>query len=202
MNENSCCYFHPKEELVGICPLCLNERLLLLAAKQGHNRHIPSNSSRKPSIHLPKFFPFSSLLSRHWKSDHSDSKSDLPSPSSSSSPEDSFISIKFEGNGAALWEKGKNVNASNKTSFNPNLKQSKQGKDTTSDTKGTMSVIEHAKPRVGSLRWRKRIDHLFQVIKRKRSNRGNVCHVGSKVEGVKVMRKSWIRILTRRRTKE
>ncbi|XP_065882154.1 uncharacterized protein [Euphorbia lathyris] len=198
MGENSWCYFHPKEELIGICPLCLNERLLLLAAKQAH--HHPSSSSsnsRKTSLNLPKIFAFSSLLSRHWRSDHSDITKSIPS-SSSSPEEESFISIKFEDNGAALWEKGINGNVSNKTSFNPNFKQSKQGKDTSA----TMSVIEHTKPRGGSLRWRKRIDHLFQVIKRKRSNRANVCHVSSKAEGVKVMRKSWIRILTRRRTKE
>ncbi|MBA0793292.1 hypothetical protein Gohar_017709 [Gossypium harknessii] len=51
------------------------------------------------------------------------------------------------------------------------------------------SVIEHAKPRA-SLRWRKRIGHLFQLMRWKRS---------SKVEGVKVMRRKgwWIRSLTK-----
>lgn len=115
---------------------------------------------------------------------------------------ESFISIKFEENGAASWEKGNKVSVEQSSkSWNHDLnrenKDAKQGKD----TKETMSVIEHSKPR-GSLRWRKRIGHLFQVIRWKRSNRGNnVCHVGTKVEGVKV-RKGWIRTLTKRRTKE
>ncbi|KDP32798.1 hypothetical protein JCGZ_12090 [Jatropha curcas] len=203
--DNSCwCYFHPKEEVIGVCPLCLNERLLILAAKQGHGHYLPSSKashSRKPSISLPKIFALGSFLNRHWKSDVSD-KSDA-----STSPEESFISIKFEDNGAALWEKG---TASSKVSMeqytksyshsnnnNSNKELDKQGKD---NREKTMSVIEHAKPRA-SLRWRKRIGHLFQLIRWKRSSSGNVCHVGTKVEGVKI-RKGWIRNLTKRRSKE
>jgi hypothetical protein len=68
------------------------------------------------------------------------------------------------------------------------------------DCKETKTVVEHGKPRA-SLRWRKRIGHLFQLIRWKRSNKGNVCHVGSKVEGVKV-RKGWMRTLTKRKTVE
>ncbi|KAJ9167089.1 hypothetical protein P3X46_021765 [Hevea brasiliensis] len=207
--DNSCCYFHPKEVVTGVCPLCLNERLLILAAKQGQ---LPSSRpnqafttpTRKPSISLPKIFALGSLLNRlefrHWKSDNNSDKSDA-----STSPEESFISIKFEENGAASWEKG---TVSNKVTLEQCAKSwnhdlSKENKDAkqAKDAKETMSVIEHAKPR-GSLRWRKRIGHLFQVIRWKRSNKGNnVCHVGTKVEGVKV-RKGWIRTLTKRRTKE
>lgn len=35
MNDNNClCYFHPKEVVVGVCALCLNEKLLVLSSKQ------------------------------------------------------------------------------------------------------------------------------------------------------------------------
>ena len=56
------CYFHPKEEYVGVCPLCLNERLLVLASKQRSPR--TKHSSSSPIISLPKIFTLSSLLSR------------------------------------------------------------------------------------------------------------------------------------------
>lgn len=95
-DEKSSCYFHPKQVVVGVCPLCLNERLLLLAAKQGrrrHNRRLqnhPSSASkasssshnklqssihRKPSTSsIHKIFAFTSLFSRPesrlWKSDN------------------------------------------------------------------------------------------------------------------------------------
>lgn len=84
-DSNSCCYFHPKEVVVGVCPLCLNERLVVLASKQERTRNHRSKvfsdkkqqqSSAATSINLPKIFAFGSLLNRfefrHWKSDVSD----------------------------------------------------------------------------------------------------------------------------------
>ncbi|KAG6784168.1 hypothetical protein POTOM_009854 [Populus tomentosa] len=204
--DNSYCYFHPKEVFVGICPLCLNERLLILATKQGslsaarETRRNEGTAHRKPPINLTKIFAFGYLLNRfefrHWKSDNSDQDA------ASTSQEDSFISIKFEDNGAALWEKGTvskvSIEPCSKP-WNQNLnEEAKQGKDTTE----AMTVIEHAKPHASSLRWRRRIGHMFQLIRRKRSsNKGHICHVGTEVEGVKV-RRGWIRTLTKRRTKE
>ncbi|XWS21621.1 hypothetical protein CRYUN_Cryun30bG0070100 [Craigia yunnanensis] len=204
--DNSCCYFHPKEVVVGVCHLCLSERLLILASKQGQrsssssrgsHRIIQGISQKKPPINLPKIFALGSLLNRlefkHWKSENSDDHD------ASTSQEDSFISIKFEKNGVASWEKGTVSKGSLEhcsMSWNPTLT-----KEITKEQKeADKSVIEHAKPRA-SLRWRKRIGHLFQLIRWKRSSKANVCHMGSKVEGVKVMRKGWIRTLTKR-TKE
>eukprot|EP00268_Persea_americana_P010532 TRINITY_DN14287_c0_g1_i2.p1 TRINITY_DN14287_c0_g1~~TRINITY_DN14287_c0_g1_i2.p1 ORF type:complete len:124 (+),score=20.49 TRINITY_DN14287_c0_g1_i2:95-466(+) len=81
--ENPYCYFHPKEVVVGICALCLKERLLILASKQGHHP-VPKEAShrlhkalhRKPSIPLPKVFALGSFLHRlefrHQRSDDSD----------------------------------------------------------------------------------------------------------------------------------
>uniref|UniRef100_A0A5B6Z6U5 Uncharacterized protein n=1 Tax=Davidia involucrata TaxID=16924 RepID=A0A5B6Z6U5_DAVIN len=188
--DKPCCYFHPKEVIVGVCPLCLNERLLILASKQGHlsqtkgtTHRTQSVMDRKPHISLPKIFALGSFLNRldfrHKKFQDLDVQ------------EDSFISMKFEENGVASWEK-------NTVSKVSDLEHCKMSWDQSlSEDKGTKSVVEHAKPR-GSLRWRKRMGHLFQLIRWKRTSKGNV---GSKLEGVKV-RNGWIRFLTERRTKK
>ncbi|XWS23744.1 hypothetical protein CRYUN_Cryun28dG0041500 [Craigia yunnanensis] len=204
--DSSCCYFHPKEVVVGVCPLCLNERLLILSSKQGQrssssrrgsHRILQGVSHKKSPIKLPKIFALGSLINRlefkHWKSENSDDHD------ASTSQEDSFISIKFEENGVASWEKGPVSKVSLEhcsMSWNPTLT-----KEVTKEQKeANKSVIEHAKPHA-SLKWRNRIGHLFQLIRWERSSKANVCHKGSKVEGVKVMRKGWIRTLTKR-TKE
>jgi hypothetical protein len=117
--------------------------------------------------------------------------------------EDSFISIKFEENGVASWEKStvskvslgncnNNTNNNNKASWNH---------QTLKDKLETKSVIEHSKSR-DIFRWRKRIGHMFQLIRWKKTG-GGVCHVGNKVDGgstVKV-RKGWMRTLTKRKKK-
>ncbi|KAL4311723.1 hypothetical protein GQ457_01G012410 [Hibiscus cannabinus] len=176
--DNSSCFSHPKEVVIGVCSLCLNERLLILASKQaqrsssstrGSHRFIQGVSLKKSPINLPKIFALGSLLNRfefkHCKSQHSDAPT---------SQEDSFISIKFEENGVGSWEKG--------TVSKVSLKQCNMSWNPTMTNK---SVIEHAKPRA-SLRWRKRIGHLFQLMRWKRS---------SKVDGMR--RKGWIRTLTK-----
>ena len=106
---------------------------------------------------------------------------------------ESFISIKFEENGKASWEK----NTVSKVSLEncDDMSWNHHSKEANKETK---SIIEHGKSR-DELRWRKRIGHMFQLIRWKRSNKGNVCHVGNKVEGVKV-RKGWMRTLTKRKT--
>lgn len=102
---------------------------------------------------------------------------------------DSFISIKFEDNGVASWDKGEICK----------MPQCESNEEAT--TKKIKSVVEHAKPR-GGLRWRRRIGQLFQLIRWKRSSKGNTCHVGTKVEGAKVVKYGWMRTLTKRRTRE
>jgi len=104
--------------------------------------------------------------------------------------EDSFISIKFEGNGVASWEKS---TVSKVSSSLENCKKTHE------DKLETKSVIEHAKSR-DTFRWRKRIGHMFQLIRGKKT--GGVCHVGNKVEGGAVkVRKGWMRTLTKRKKK-
>ncbi|KAG8378267.1 hypothetical protein BUALT_Bualt08G0119800 [Buddleja alternifolia] len=175
-DDRKCCYFHPKEVVIGVCALCLNERLIVLASHQNYT-HTPKKS-------LPKIFALTTLLNRldikHHKSN------DEVFHSSSTSPEDSFISIKFEDNGVASWDKGK----ISKMTHDQQCEMSKEIK----------SVVEHTKTRA-TLRWRRRIGHLFHVIRWKRSSKGNMCHVGTKLEGAK-FKYGWIRNLTKRRTKE
>lgn len=104
--------------------------------------------------------------------------------------EESFISIKFEENGAASWEKN-SVSKVTLENCNNNHKDKKLE---------TKSVIEHGKSR-DIFRWRKRIGHMFQLIRWKKS--GGVCHVSNKVEGGTVkVRKSWIKTLTKRKKKK
>ncbi|KAI4337816.1 hypothetical protein L6164_016187 [Bauhinia variegata] len=194
--ENSCCYFHPKQVLVGVCSLCLNERLLILAAKQGHSSasratHRPQTANhRRPHASIHKIFAFGSLFTRpeskQWKSENYDPDD------ASSSQEDSFISIKFEENGVASWEKNSTVS---KVSL-----ENCSSMSWNHQSKETKSVIEHGKSR-DTFRWRKRVGHMFQLIRWKRSTKASVCHVGTKVEGVKV-RKGWMRTLTKRKNTE
>ncbi|OIV96668.1 hypothetical protein TanjilG_09210 [Lupinus angustifolius] len=187
--EKPCCYFHPKQVVIGVCPLCLNERLLILAAKQGQHHHhhnsaskasshrLQSSTQRKQHTSIHKIFAFSSLFSsRQWKSQKLDY--DV-----SPTLEDSFISMKFEENGVASWKKS---TVSNKVSYN-SKKESK-------------SVIEHENSH-DTFRWRKRIGHMFQLIRWNNRTSG-VCHVAGKVEGVKVKKGNWMKTLTKRKTKE
>nr|ACU18417.1 unknown [Glycine max] len=158
--EKSFCYFHPKQVLVGVCPLCLNERLLILFAKQGrhHNRsssssisshRLQSNSRHRkpPSSSIHKIFAFGSLFTRP-ESHHNYDYDDV-----SPTPEESFISIKFEENGVASWEKS--TVSKKVSSWNHQNKENKR-------------VIEHGKSR-DTFRWRKRIGHMLQLIRWKRS---------------------------------
>ncbi|KAL1196185.1 hypothetical protein V5N11_035299 [Cardamine amara subsp. amara] len=188
------CYFHPKEEYVGVCPLCLNERLLVLASKQRSSR--TKHSSSSPIISLPKIFALSSLLNRldlrHRKFHPSD---DLDV---STSQEDSFISIKFENDGNASWEKKtvSKVCVDNTTNSTCNKKQQ-------SPIVTTTSIVEHNSAK-SSLRWRKRIGQLFHVIKLRSGSSTSSCHVASSnVEGAKVRKQGWmVRTLTRRKSKK
>ncbi|KAL6492885.1 hypothetical protein OROGR_032644 [Orobanche gracilis] len=159
------CYFHPRDLVIGICALCLHERLLVLASKQAHNHQ--TNTPRKV---LPKIFALTSMINPLYNIHHkSDDVYDDSNSSICSQEDSSYISMKFEDNGKA--NRIKSV------------------------------VVEQAKPRA-ALRWRNRIGHLVNLIRWKRSaSKGGVFHVGTKLEGSKV-KQGWIRILTKRRTKE
>lgn len=129
------CHFHPKEILVGVCPLCLNERLLILAAEQDltsksptkRSYSTPNNTKSKPSVSsgLPKIFGFGSFLHRRDVRHRRRRKSELHhefvdfasdvDTTSTSLEDESFISIKFGDNGMPLWEKSTNTRVSKVT---------------------------------------------------------------------------------------
>ncbi|KAI3513495.1 hypothetical protein L1887_20830 [Cichorium endivia] len=159
--DEGCCYFHPDEVFVGVCPLCLYERLVVVATKRCRRLRLYRSSScksSKPRIILPKMFAIDSLI-------HRKTKKHLHNHDASPTHDDSFISIRFDdNNGVGAWEKEK--------------------LDYTNNQK---SLVEHAKPQWPSMRWRKRIGHVFQLITWKKSNR----HV---VKG-----NQWIRNITRRK---
>ncbi|KAF9608402.1 hypothetical protein IFM89_009768 [Coptis chinensis] len=189
--EHPFCYFHPKENLVGVCAHCLKERLLILASKQGHlplpkdTRSTYNVLYRKSTLNIPKIFALGSFLHRPPPTKSKDFDQDT-----STSQEDSFISIKFEDNGIVSWDKGANT----KVSIGP-LNKSITHKSSIGTTK---TVVEHVKAHSSPLWWRKRIGQLFQLVRWKKSSKANVCHVGSKVGGVKV-RRGWIRTLTKKK---
>lgn len=84
------CYFHPKEMVVGICALCLNEKLLVLASKQGllhQTRKSLSVKTKKTPIVLTKIFALTSLLNRLEIKHKKTADDDLYCQSSSTSPE-------------------------------------------------------------------------------------------------------------------
>ncbi|XP_031503794.1 uncharacterized protein LOC116266635 [Nymphaea colorata] len=191
------CPFHPKELVIGICALCLRERLLILASKQGMNQ-TPSSPRRgssmkflrKPSLYsFPKVSTLGSMLHRleflpRRKSDATDLDA------ASTSLEDSFISIKFEDNGSTSWENG----ATKQFPWESVDFFSKQDPDTNSKT-----VVEHAQPR-GGLRWRKKMGYLFHLVRWKRSsNKGSNSHMAAKSEAANAKR-NWLRTLSIRRS--
>ncbi|OVA04795.1 Uncharacterized protein family UPF0503 [Macleaya cordata] len=230
------CDFHPKQVIVGVCALCLKERLHILASKQGHltlpNKNSSSSSSsivhdqtthpdhhnvfhNKSTLSL-KIFALRSFLHRHLEFRSNKSSDNFGTVDyddedyTSTSQEDSFISIKFQDNGVASWDKGtKNSKEETlekmSTNHNNNLnkKETKTKGSSANKTKNS-TVVEHVKPHA-MLRWRKRIGQLFQIMRWKRSsnnNKTNVNHVMiGKVSGggVKMRKGTWIRTLTKRR---
>nr|XP_018678925.1 PREDICTED: uncharacterized protein LOC103979110 isoform X2 [Musa acuminata subsp. malaccensis] len=80
--EKAYCDFHPMESVVGICALCLKERLLVLASEQRHHP-LPRKTNRslrvlrrKRIIRLPKVFalgPFLNLLELRYQGTKDDS---------------------------------------------------------------------------------------------------------------------------------
>ncbi|PKU60094.1 uncharacterized protein LOC110094391 [Dendrobium catenatum] len=195
--DNLFCYFHPKEFLVGVCALCLKERLLILASKQSHV-HLPKNANnvfqglrRKPSIALPKVFALGSFFHR-FEARNQNPDEENNEEGSITSHEDSFISIKFEPDGRGSWENVKNT--SERSSWLASGKE-----DKLKEINGRInSVVEKAKLQSG-LRWRKKIGQLIQLARWIRSSKAGVSHTGitRKVERVRG-RRGWIRSLTRR----
>jgi hypothetical protein len=185
------CYIHPQEIVIGVCALCLRERLLILASNQSELSYNKDKHSsfragrRKNSITLPKVFALGSFLTRLDSRRHQPDV-DYSDEVSIGSFEDSFISIKFEDNGKASWDNKKVINTKPNTMENEKI--------------SIKSVVEHSK-RGGMLRWRKHIGRLLHLSRWKRSSKAGSCHSGvnnGKVESVKA-RRGWMRSSTKRR---
>ncbi|KAK4756223.1 hypothetical protein SAY87_006350 [Trapa incisa] len=204
-SDHSRCYVHPSLQLVGVCPLCLNDRLVFLAAAMRSRRHRflclfsscasgrghrgrgrSSILGSKKKTTFGKFLAIGSLVKRqNWTADALEDSGDA----TSSLEDDSFISIKFEDNGQASWEKNKvsKVSLGSKCSsipwnghldvFGKTLHPMKDPKTT-----GTAKIVlKHSKPRwwwPSRLMWRKRIGHLLHLIRLNRRS--------GKAEGAKV----------------
>ncbi|GER37741.1 CAA30371.1 protein [Striga asiatica] len=167
------CYFHPREIVIGICASCLKERLLVLASKQKQHHHHHVHHIHTPKRAHPKIFALSSLIDpldvmHHKKSDdHA-----LDDYSSSTSHEDSFISIRFEDNQVASWDKGKTSKLPNE---NNQIRHPQQNDhNTLNKAHKIKSVVEHRKTRT-TLRWRKPIGHLLQLIRWRRKDFSHAC---------------------------
>ncbi|MQL71718.1 hypothetical protein Taro_004043 [Colocasia esculenta] len=181
-NPSTVCCFHPREVVVGVCALCLKERLLVLAARQGRQARRRSFSrapSKKPSIAIPKVFAFGSSLLHRLDSRHVQDSAwdgDFDSDDSTESLDDSFISIKFEDDGQLSWDKkgpqaphpGTSSSAAQCSSSSP-----------LAAAAGAQSLVEHPKRRDGSIRWRKRFGHLLRLPRWKRTSKASICNVGS-----------------------
>ncbi|KAJ0969537.1 hypothetical protein J5N97_022414 [Dioscorea zingiberensis] len=163
--ESSICSVHPKEAIVGICAICLKERLLILASKSNNSKKKYFGVfKRKPNITLHKVLALGSFLEFWHRNPGSDSGED-----SAASLEDSFISIKFEDDGRASWDHKKGSS---------NQKQASR-----MEGKGTKSVVVQTKPRRGAQRWKNRIGYLLQI-----PGKSHVSSLG-KVES----RRGWIK---------
>ncbi|XP_020578224.1 uncharacterized protein LOC110023252 [Phalaenopsis equestris] len=197
--ETSFCYFHPKSSLVGVCALCLKERLLSLAAKQAHVL-LPQNPNkimrqlrRKPSIALPKVFALGSFFhlfeARPQKPEEEDKEGSV-----ASSLEDSFISIRFEADGRGSWESMKKSREGW-----PWLPSGRGGDELQEYINGRRNSVVEKSTRQRGLRWRKRIGEFIQLARWNRSRKAGASHavIVRKVERGRG-RRGWIRSLTRR----
>ncbi|RLM87690.1 uncharacterized protein C2845_PM04G11380 [Panicum miliaceum] len=188
------CCFHPRELVVGVCAHCLKDRLLLLLAATTNNatlrRRRTTTTTSSSSISLPKVFALGSsflqrLDSRHHRPDAAADDSD--GIAAAASPDDSFISIKFEDNGKATWDSHKAA------AINPGPAPVK------SSSSSTAVVVEHVK-RGGVTRWRKQVvGRLLQLARWKRSAVGLDGKKAAAGERSKARGRGWIRSLTRRR---
>ncbi|XP_074572253.1 uncharacterized protein LOC141828693 [Curcuma longa] len=152
-NPNCCCRFHPKQTVVGVCALCLRERLLVLASDSEQKPLKQSKSSARIGkvFALPSFF--------HLSHAHANNKFDDEAASASiSSLEESFISIKFEDNGHASW-----------CSDDRSIPSSTGFIDCTKHRISSRSMVEHSDEMVP--KWRDRIGQLAQYWKSKKKKK-------------------------------
>ncbi|KAI3972909.1 hypothetical protein MKX01_019567 [Papaver californicum] len=216
-NYSNFCNIHPTKIQIGVCSLCLKERLVILLAtssskyKQRSRRR--STSSRK-SHHIYVLQKVSALGSFLRRSESSRREQRLAARStdtddtstSISSQEDSFISIKFEDDGNALWDKDSREHCKPHSSVTATVTEPLKAKKITQNVNTTTatekmkkkkkkkmdtnnkitSIVEHHSGTTGSdggaglLRWRKRVGQvLFQLVRLKKSTMESGCQDSS-----------------------
>ncbi|XP_073295958.1 uncharacterized protein [Primulina huaijiensis] len=183
--ERVCCYFHPREMVIGVCAFCLHERLSAIASSQERTKHHFHHTfcSLKKVFSLTRFFNRVENFKQRKISEDSDGCS-----SSLCSQEDSFISIKFEANGVSLWEKEKIP----KIPLNSRWGESRSHGKGNKVKKIKKSVLERLKPR-SVPRWRRRIGRFFDLFRWKKSRKESRCKRRN-VKGSRA-RFGWIRRL-------
>ncbi|XP_042509549.1 uncharacterized protein LOC122085158 [Macadamia integrifolia] len=146
------CPSHPTEVIVGVCALCVNEKLLILASEQAHRNLIKSIHEAHEG--LPKAFAFGSFPQNHLNL--MTKSSDDARRNAFSGNEEVFISIKFgDDDGNRLWNKC--------TSSRPCLEICNPTSTYCFNKarRGSMSIVEHSRP-TRTIWWRKGVDHLFK----------------------------------------
>ncbi|KAG1331081.1 hypothetical protein COCNU_02G010490 [Cocos nucifera] len=174
------CYFHPEQVVVGICSLCLGERLLNLASKDGHQPQAKDTHRSlqvlrgKLAIYLPRFHAVSSILHRLKFGQRRTNES---FDEGSISGQDSFISMEFDGD---RHPPHGDERSSAKASL---LELVDSATSHQALPRGNMEYVKQT----GIPRWRKRIGGLLKMAKWKGSPRPGTCK--ERTQG----RKGWTR---------
>ncbi|PKA61503.1 hypothetical protein AXF42_Ash018790 [Apostasia shenzhenica] len=190
------CCRHPDQDLVGVCSLCLKEKLLILNSmlQESDRRHF-RRKKKKITVSIPSFSSISSFL--HLFAGHRRKPAAAVQASGYSgdascnlSLEDSFISIKLEDDGHVTWDREKLFATKafveiDGTTGKTNVTSIEEGDG---GRRVISSVIEHGKHR-SMLRWRQRIWYIFQLATLRRSRGERKCHVGYEVEAVEKRKK-------------
>ncbi|KAI0528584.1 hypothetical protein KFK09_001126 [Dendrobium nobile] len=112
-DKNLSCCLHPNKLVVGVCSLCLKEKLLIVASKQEYNQYSSFRLQKKkistvarkiPKFLKPSSFPSFFDLHRPKQDDNSSSSQN----SSILSLQDSFLSLKLDGR-KGMVEHGKEL---------------------------------------------------------------------------------------------
>uniref|UniRef100_A0A7N0TQX8 Uncharacterized protein n=1 Tax=Kalanchoe fedtschenkoi TaxID=63787 RepID=A0A7N0TQX8_KALFE len=224
-DEANSCYLHPDETFVGVCPLCLNERLIILASNLSkhhclHRRSFDKSlfscghlNRQKPA--LLKIFSLGSGIFHRLELRHHHQSGDSHGPadddvhdesvSTSSSQQESYISIKIEENGLASWEKNSTSNQIHKVTEVADNNTQEKRKKSVSELEHPIPIptpIPKPAPKPTTKRLTSWHNRACQLIKKKGSMRNWVCHVSIEkvVEGVEIRKGGWIkRTLTKRR---
>ncbi|XP_074556213.1 uncharacterized protein LOC141812056 [Curcuma longa] len=189
-NPSCCCHFHPQQEMVGVCALCLREKLLQVLASN-YPQKTPKKQT-KSRIRIGKVF----VLPSFFHLSHPSNKFDEEAASASiSSLEESFISIKFEENGQASWH-------SSNTSLPPSggfVGRTKYGMSSKRTVEHSDEVALRCRDRIGQLALYWKSEKKDPTNRTRTSN--NSCYDVKVDERSAKGRKGWMKSITRKRSR-